>query len=198
MSLYVYPTGTTVYKPERCWSGYTLLPTTLRGSKAEGALLVDMNGNMVNQWKRLNGELNKMLPGGYIMGDIPLREDIRDMKNLVQLDWNGNIVWQFKAREHHDYQREGNPVGYYVPGLDPLVDKGNTLILTHKNIKNTQISENLLIDDTIIEVTWDGKIVWEWVCSEHFNELGFNEDARYAIAHNTHAFAGLEAPEGMD
>ena len=37
------------------------------------------------------------------------------------------------ARTHHDYQREGNPVGYYVPGQIPEVNKGNTLILAHKN-----------------------------------------------------------------
>ena len=38
------------------------------------------------------------------------------------------------ARQHHDYQREGNPVGYYAPGMDPMVERGNTLILCHKNV----------------------------------------------------------------
>jgi hypothetical protein len=36
------------------------------------------------------------------------------------------------TRIHRDYQREGNPVGYYVPDMDPLVDGGNTPILCHK------------------------------------------------------------------
>ena len=38
----VYPTGTTVYKPEKCWNGYTLFQAA-----ETGALLVDMNGNGV-------------------------------------------------------------------------------------------------------------------------------------------------------
>ena len=25
---------------------------------------------------------------------------------------------RWMARQHHDYQREGNPVGYYVPGME--------------------------------------------------------------------------------
>ena len=82
------------------------------------------------------------------------------------------------ARQHHDYQREGNPVGYYAPGMDPTIDRGNTLILCHKNVKNSNISDKTLLDDTIIEVNWkEGDLVWEWICSEHFNEMGFSEEA---------------------
>ena len=104
---------------------------------------------------------------------------------MTQVDWDGNIVWSFDkyeyiedpveeprwmARQHHDYQREGNPVGYYVPGMDPFVDKGNMLILSHKNLINPEISDKLLVDDTIIEVTWDGGVIWEWICSDHYKE----------------------------
>ncbi|MDR1320557.1 MAG: hypothetical protein LBK56_03885, partial [Gracilibacteraceae bacterium] len=71
------------------------------------------------------------------------------------------------ARQHHDYQREGNPVGYYVPGQDPLVDRGNTLILAHKDLRRPEISDKLLVDDIIVEVDWQGHKVWEWVCSDH-------------------------------
>jgi hypothetical protein len=136
------------------------------------------------------------------MGSTGMRNPkygFQDMIDLVQLDWNGNVVWKFNkqelikdprqkamwmARQHHDYQREGNPVGYYVPGMEPLVDRGNTIILSHRNLKNPQISEKLLLDDIIIEVTWEGKIVWEWVCSEHFDEIGFSEEARNTMARN--------------
>jgi hypothetical protein len=88
------------------------------------------------------------------------------------------------ARQHHDYQREGNPVGYFVPDMVPFVDRGKTLILCHKNLINRQISEKPLLDDTIIEVSWAGEIIWEWTCSDHFEELGFGEEARNALARN--------------
>ena len=85
------------------------------------------------------------------------------------------------ARQHHDYQREGNPVGYYTPGMDPLVDRGKTLILSHKNVKKLKVSPHNLLDDYILEVTWDGKIVWEWLALDHFDEMGFDEAAKNTI-----------------
>ena len=88
------------------------------------------------------------------------------------------------ARQHHDYQREGNPVGYYVPSMEPKVDSGNTLILCHENLYNHKISNKLLLDDAFIEVDWEGNIIWEWRCSDHFREYGFSEAARNALFRN--------------
>jgi len=198
----VYPTGTTIYHPAKCWNGFTVFqPCTDRPDKS-GALLIDMNGNVVNQWRGLDGFPNKILPGGFVMGSTGVRNPrygCQDMLDLVQIDWDGNIIWKFDklefitdpgekpawmTRQHHDYQRAGNPVGYYVPGMDPSTDKGNTLILCHRNLKNTGISEKLLLDDVIIEVSWDGKILWEWVCSDHFAEMGFSEEAKNILSRN--------------
>ncbi len=195
----IHPTGTTIYEPEKCWNGYTVFQ-----AQDAGAVLIDMNGNVVNRWKDLPGlpSANKILPGGYVMGTTEARNrkyGFQDNVNLVQVDWDGKIVWKFDkyeqvkdprrkktwmARQHHDYQREGNPVGYYVPGMEPLVDKGNTLIACHKNLRNPAISEKLLLDDMIIEVTWDGEIVWEWTCSQYFDEMGFSEEAKNVLARN--------------
>ena len=141
----VYPTGATVYDPARCWNGYTIFQ-----AKEVGALLIDMNGGEVQPGK-LHGMPNRILPGGHLIGSTGERSTAfgsQDGIDLVQVDWDGNIVWRFNqyeyvedpgeepqwmARQHHDYQREGNPVGYYAPGLEPLTDRGNTLILSHKN-----------------------------------------------------------------
>ena len=60
------------------------------------------------------------------------------------------------ARQHHDFQREGSAVGYYYPGGEPKTDSGNTLLLTHENLYNHDISDKRLIDDKIIEVDWEG------------------------------------------
>ena len=177
----VFPTGTTIYKPDKAWNGYTIFP-----AKGIGPVLIDMNGNVVKQWVDPSyASMSKLLPGGYVMRPIGGRARVKDHPNandLVQLDWDGNIVWKFeKAGQHHDYQREGNPVGYYVPGMDPLADKGKTLILSKKLLKNPKITDKLLYEDYIFEVTWDGKIVWEWLWHEHFDELGFDEVAKKTI-----------------
>jgi hypothetical protein len=202
MPVTVYPTGTTIYDPEKCWNGYTIFQATMFFGNEVGAVLIDMNGNVVNQWKGLDGIPNKILPGGYVMGSTGTRNPkygSQDQIDLVQVDWDGNIVWAFNkyervkdphrkptwmARQHHDFQREGNPVGYYAPGMEPLVDRGNTLILCHKNLYNQKVSGKPLLDDTIIEVTWEGKIIWEWICSDHFEEMGFSEEAKNAIYRN--------------
>lgn len=193
----VYPTGATIYDPEKCWNGYTIFQ-----ARELGALLIDMNGTELQLWKGLHGFPNKIFPGGYVLGSRGERNaayGMQDLVDLVQVDWDGNVVWEFNqyefiedpgeepqwmARQHHDYQREGNPVGYYVPGMDPKVNEGNTLILCHKNVRNPKISDKLLLDDSIIEVTWDGDIVWEWNCNEHFDEMGFDEAAKNIMSRN--------------
>ncbi len=199
----IFPTGTTVFDPEKTWSGYTIYIAI-----ETGAVLIDMNGNVVNIWEGLQGFPNKMLPGGYVMGSLGVRDPqygYMDQTDVVQVDWDGNVVWKFDqyeyiedpgqegiwmARQHHDYQREGNPVGYYVPGMDPYVDKGNTLILGHKNLVNPKISDKLLVDDVIYEVSWDGDILWEWVCSDHFDEMNFSEEAKNILSRNPNMVIG--------
>ena len=187
----IYPTGVTIFNPEKAWGGYTIFQ-----AEGLGALLIDMSGREVQLWKELQGFPNKLLPGGYVMGSTGTRNSkygIQDMVDLVQVDWDGNIIWQFNksefiedegeeptwmARQHHDYQREGSTVGYYSPNSNPLTNSGNTLILCHKNVTNLDISGKLLLDDKFIEVTWDGEIVWEWSANEHFHELKFDEAAK--------------------
>lgn len=58
---------------------------------------------------------------------------------------------------------------------------GKTLILAHKNVVKPEISDKLLEDDILIEVDWEGNILWEWLCSDHFDELGFSEEAKKTI-----------------
>ncbi|MCG8643002.1 MAG: aryl-sulfate sulfotransferase [Desulfobacterales bacterium] len=203
MTVSIYPTGTTIFDPDKAFNGYTIYI-----ARETGAALVDMNGRVVHLWEGLHGFPNKLLPGGYVMGSLGIRNPkygYHDQTDLVQVDWDGNVVWKFDqyefiedpgqegrwmARQHHDYQREGNPVGYYVPGMDPLVDRGNTLILCHKNLTNPNISDKVLLDDVILEVNWDGDIVWEWVCSDHFDEMGFTEQAKNTMARNPNLVLG--------
>ena len=191
----VYPTGATVYNPEKCFNGYTLIQ-----ANETGALLLDMNGNGVQLWKGLHGFPNKLLPGGQVLGSLGVRNPahgMQDQLDLVQVDWEGNIAWKFDqyeyiedpgetprwmARQHHDFQRSGNPVGYFVPGMRPEIDKGNTLILCHKTLKNQKISEKTLLDDTFIEVDWKGEIIWEWTCSDYFDSYGFDEAAKNILS----------------
>lgn len=91
----VYPTGATLYDPQRAWSGYTVFQATERG-----AILVDMNGNVVREWPELHGFPNKILPGGTILGHSGERDPrygMQDMLDLIQVDWEGNITGNLTA-----------------------------------------------------------------------------------------------------
>jgi hypothetical protein len=190
----VYPTGTTIYHPEETWNGYVVFDAP----DGQGTILIDMNGNVVRQWTEISSVPGpfRILPGGFVMGgDVP-RPPHQETVALVQLDWDGNEVWRFdrmeqvetedgemvwSSRQHHDWQREGNPVGYYAPGMEPQATSGSTLILAHKNVEVPEISGRRLEDDYIYEVSWDGEIVWEWLASDHVDELGFSGQALNAI-----------------
>ena len=142
----VYPTGTTIYNPAKAWSGFTILD-----SPDQGAVIVDMNGTVVKQWKQFAGASGpiRILPGGYVMGGTVPRPPYQETVALAQFDWNGKEVWRFDrteevrlangttvwaARHHHDWHREGSPAGYYAPDAMPFVDRGRTMILAHKNV----------------------------------------------------------------
>ena len=188
----VYPTGTTIYDPGRAWNGYTIFRTP----NNQGDVLIDMNGQELRRWPEASSQPARILPGGHVVGGAGARTPHQEFIALVQSDWDGNEVWRFDkteqvetvdgrtvwaARQHHDWQREGSPVGYYAPGAEPLVTSGRTLILAHKNVTVPEISDKRLEDDYILEVSWDGTKLWEWLASDHVDELGFSEDARNAI-----------------
>jgi hypothetical protein len=175
----VFPHGTTLYKPDKAYSGYTIFSVD-----NIGAFLIDMHGNVVRQWQNI-GPVDhpvKMMPGGHIMGSTGSPGRIighEHSADLAIVDWDDKIVWSYpKAGMHHDFQREGNPVGYYVPGLEPKMPNGKTLILSNKIVKNRRISDKPLLDDIINIVDEQGKIIWQWLASNHIEEMGFSIEAR--------------------
>jgi hypothetical protein len=175
----VFPHGTTIYYPEKAYSGYTLFSVDNFGS-----FLIDMRGNVVHHWKNI-GTVDhpvKMLPGGHIMGATGNPGRIigdEDSNDLAIADWEDNIVWSYpKAGMHHDFERTGNPVGYYAPGLEPNVNGGETLILSNKIVQKKRVSDKPLLDDIIYIVDEQGKIIWQWLASSHIDEMGFSIEAR--------------------
>ena len=160
----VYPTGTTIYDPARAWSGYTVLSPL----NTPAVIVIDMNGNVVKQW---DGFVNsaggpaRVFPGGFVMaanGSNPPRQESLE---LVQRDFDGKILSRFgrnlqiqtrdgktiwSARQHHDWQREDYPAGYYSPEANPSIQGGgNTLVLTHVNHDKPAIADAPLEDDRL-------------------------------------------------
>src|SRR5687767_3639867 len=90
----IYPTGTTIYDPARAWSGYTVLSPL----QTQAALVIDMNGNVVKRWEGFNNSAGgpaRVLPGGVVIAANGANPPRQESTELVQRDFNGNVVWQF-------------------------------------------------------------------------------------------------------
>jgi len=141
----------------RC-EGYTLFSVPAGNALPDQhATLIDMTGKIVHEWS-ITGNPAIMLPGGSLIGSKTLTQEqemakgdsrpvlarpTRGTVEIYQEGWDGQKEWAFRnwddagtgimmCRLHHDYQREGNPVGYYAPDQD-FMEHGKTLILAKKN-----------------------------------------------------------------
>ena len=180
----VFPHKTTIYKPDKCFNGYTVFANEVAGG---GTLLIDMNGNVVHQWIGICEQEHppKLLDGGYLMGTQRPAPDSKGRlwgddrsTDLVIVDWDGNVVRRIpRAGMHHDHQIEGM-APYYLPGTKTDKKNGRLLILSHKLAKNPAITDKELYDDYIVEVDAKGDIIWEWLASEHFDEMNFSDEAK--------------------
>lgn len=164
----IYPTGTTIYYPGETYDGYTLYYS---GGKQQ-ILLISMTGNIVHSWEHADYSFinPEPLPNGNIL--VNATRLIDDVKGVVELDWDSNVVWEYFDDlackvAHHDHERLGN---------------GYTLILCRDDVDVPEISPKTLKDDHIIVVNPAKEVVWEWQTWEHFDEFGFSDEAKALIS----------------
>lgn len=205
----VYPTGVTILDPAKTWNGYTVL-SALGG---QDVVVVDMNGNIVKRWSGFNnssGGPARILPGGVVVAAEGNNPGKQEATALVQRDFDGKEQWRFdraeqivrdgnqiwSSRQHHDWQREDFPAGYYSPAFTPGVGPVNMLMITHTNHVVPKIAPGVnLEDDRLLEVAPDGRILWQWIASDHIDEFKFDADARAAMA-SRQAKSGPGAAKG--
>lgn len=185
-----WPTGVTVYEPEKCFNGYTVVVPY----RSEKMFLIDMAGRVVHVWNADPQEYRQsmfleLLPNGNWMtlnyggvrgvtGDIQdpsLALSLRGERNIqteaTELDWEGNVLWRYASppewKIHHDMARLAN---------------GNTLLLVAGVGTIADVSDQEIEDNLFVEVTPDGEVVWQWSTAAHYGEFGFDDRARGLIA----------------
>ena len=176
------------YNASKAYEGYTLFSSG--GTKK--TYLIDMLGNVVHTWEHKTdpGLHFVLLKNGHILGNTRSSSDKSQgedgaeggestqgnnveitfggvVKGLVELDWDGNVVWEFepdtsKAALHHDFVRMPN---------------GNTLTNAWEMIpyeeaiaagrRAEQTTEKGVATDVIYEIDPEGNIVWKWSAWEH-------------------------------
>ena len=90
--------GVTHYEKGRAFEGYTLFAPML----GRNVWLIDMMGQVVHQWKMDNvpGNYGKLLTNGNLLylGKLipsPLPEFGGNGGQLIEVDWDGNTVWEY-------------------------------------------------------------------------------------------------------
>ncbi|GAI89345.1 unnamed protein product, partial [marine sediment metagenome] len=133
----------------------------------------DMKGKTVKYWEMgyepvCYGEL---LPNGNLLyagkvKDGPLAELEGAGGILLEVDWEGKIVWEYRDPYlHHAFYR---------------VKNGNTLVIKWVKVPNEIAAEvkggdpgtereGIMWGDAIQEITPEGKIAWEWIGHEHLD-----------------------------
>lgn len=159
----VYPTGVTIYDPEKAYNCYVLFD-----GRDDRGHLIDMNGNVVKSYPYSGWPIEMIDPAehdgkkGHVLGQK--EPDAFNNENVIEMDWDGNIVWEWgkdapggKAGQDHDLARLPN---------------GNTLILGYFPRVVPEISDEPVRDQNIYEVTPQGELVWQWSAIDHREQLG--------------------------
>jgi outer membrane protein assembly factor BamB len=146
--------GVTVYKPDKCYNGYTLFCR----NRGDHFYLIDMEGNVAHTWKPVSSiHFAELLPNGNLLYSTADRADTEENQGVHELDWDSNEVWWYKCHVDHDHTR---------------LDNGNSMMLCREEVNRPEIyDQGPIFSPFYIEVTPQKEIAWEWHGYEHIEEL---------------------------
>ena len=166
------------YNPEKAYNGYTLW-TTIGGAGGDVPRLIDMEGNVVHEWKP---EISVWKP--YLWEDGTLTgRFIQSLGpsggSLATVDWDGNTLWQWEFPP----ERTDNPAVHHDEWIifNKALNKKTRISLMYYNPTNEEIwaaggdpaidyvaSNRNTNQDGIVEVDMDtNEIIWEWHFMDH-------------------------------
>ena len=154
------------YDKDRATPGFTLF-TPLGFDVTH---LINMKGEVVHEWKLPSepGNYAYLLENGNLLAATRTTDGPKNLPakggHIVELDWDGNIVWEHvDPVQHHDFRR---------------LENGNTIYLGWKLLNDEQIKRHTgglpgtehadgVYGDTITEIAPDGEVVWDWFVGDH-------------------------------
>jgi hypothetical protein len=164
--------------------------------------LIDLTGKIDHTWKMpyppgLYGYLtdkgtlfyNGKIPNDTFLGKAPFKGGA-----ALEADWNGKVLWEVRHPNHHHDGR--------------LLKNGNVLLLCATELSNDVArkvqggrpgteEKGKIWADYLVEMTKDGRTVWEWRSWEHLDPA---KDVITAVQDErsewTHGNAVMELPDG--
>ncbi len=159
----VFPVGTTLYEPDACANGYTLV------SGSGVVRLVTMNGEPAHEW-RVGGDgpmgfihRARLQPNGSLM--ILVGPAQGRPGHLEEYDWDGRLTWEYTPEAgdpHHDFwpRDDGGVLLICKEPVPPEVTSGIT----------DEARRGLTIyGDVLIEVSREKEVTWLWHQHEHLD-----------------------------
>ncbi len=153
--------GINTYDKNRSTDGFTLF-APLRHDKA---YIINMDGEVVNQWQLNLGGVNRCQLTDE--GNLFINEGTEDgpplyagkAGRLREYDWDGNLVWEhIDNNHHHDGRRLPNGNNLYI-AWDEFDDA--TAAKVQGGLPGTE-KDGIIYGDSIREINPDGEVVWEW------------------------------------
>ena len=228
------PTGLTYHRADLSTKGYTLL--TPHGS--DSSYLIDMEGCVVHRWTfhHIKPGYGRLLKNGNLMmtgSDVNLPPGPKDEPTkkplpfeqhvtrlggyhttLLEMDWDGNIVWEYENRfQHHDFFRfpNGNVMvpewvelpedfhkkvrgGFKMPRerLPRLL--GDDLVEVDREFKEVRRIHTWELLDPVKDPIHPAVRRWEWT---HVNGIDINEQGDIVFsARNTDRVAVISNETG--
>ena len=154
-------TGLTIFDEARATPGYTIFSPLGRNATH----LIDMHGQVVHEWRLpgFAGIYAYLLPNGNLLAAVQTTDGPRNMRgkggHILELDWDGNTVWEHvDPFHHHDQRRCAN---------------GNTVYASWKLLSDEQARRvkggregtehaDGIYGDVLREIDREGNPVWEW------------------------------------
>ncbi len=175
---FMVPTETRYWDAANSENGYTLFGT--RGT----SYLIDMEGHVIHTWNL--GTNPRFTDAGTLLdavGGNPSNSNV-----WKELDWNGNVVWQYTETRagyypHHDFAKIYNPklgdsTFIYIANKDltaqQCLDAG---CAATGNYTGAQM-------DVVVEVNRQGTVIWEWWFFNHMVQDIDNSKPTYGIIKN--------------
>ena len=156
-------TGVLSHNFQKATPGYTLF-TPLGLYKT---YLINMKGEVVHSWNLPNdtGNYAYLLENGNLLAAIRTEEGPQGLAakggRLIEMDWDGNIVWEYiDHAQHHDFRRRPNGNTVYV-GWELLSEEIQAKV--PGGVKGQEHPDGIY-GDYIREIDSDGNTVWE-VCA---------------------------------
>lgn len=166
--------GLTAHEPSKAYEGYTLFAPQFGDGEV---LLLDMDGNEAHRWQMPfpPGLYGYLLPNGNLFygGRLPAEPgtffptwEVFKGGAMMEVDWDGNIVWEHRDPAHHHDARRTEAGGAIYLTLEPLPFEVQSKV--KGGLPGTE-HKGQIWADRIVEVESEGRTTWEWRSWEHLD-----------------------------